>query len=235
MYLERHRQKKKSVLHRLYNDNSESKNDNTHSRFHILSKQSHFTLHVHFDLSQKQIKFDRVNITNDKNFLRRRLCHKEGKTTKKMNKRMERWMGRWIDGRMDIHLYVSKPTYHCGIMVHSKEKSVSMSQFPWSFTKIQKCGSEEKASCHSLKHGFTIVYIFFFKENMLTEQLWQENHQRKQEQEAPEKLIKGQHIAPLSSHQAIQPHPQLPSWKPAPGRPSLCKDHPHEKRLRRSL
>ena len=172
MYLERHRQKKKSVLHRLYNNNSESENDHTHSRFHILSKQSHFTLHVHFDLSQKQIKFDRVNIINDKNFLRRRLCQKEGKNTKKMNKSMERWMGRWVDGRMDIHLYVSKPTYHCGIMVHSKEKSVSMSQFPWSFTKIQKCGSEEKASCHSLKHGFTIVYIFFFKENMLTGPLW---------------------------------------------------------------
>lgn len=65
--------------------------------FHILS---HLILHVHFDLSQKQIKFDRVNITI-KNFLRRRLCQEEGKTPKKMSKRMERWMGGWKDGWMD--------------------------------------------------------------------------------------------------------------------------------------
>lgn len=78
-----------------------------------------------------------------------------------------------MDGWMDIHLYVSKPTYHFRIMVHSKEKSGSVSQFPWSFTKIQKCGSEEKASCHSLKHGFTIVYFFFSNKNMLTDLLFQ--------------------------------------------------------------
>ena len=142
-------------------------------------------------------------------------------------------MGGWMDGQIDIHPYISKPTCHFRIVVHRKEKSLSMSKFPWTSTKIQKCGLEEKASCHSLKHSFTIVYIFFSKKNMLTDllfQLWQENHQRKQEQEAPEKLVKGQDVVPLSSHQAIQPHPQLPSWKPAPGRPSLCKDHPHRKR-----
>ena len=95
------KKKKKSLLHRLYHDNSESKNYNNHSRFHILSKQSHFILHVHFDLSQKQIKFDRVNITNNKNFLRRQLCQEEGKAPKKISKRMERWMGGWMDGWMD--------------------------------------------------------------------------------------------------------------------------------------
>lgn len=75
---------------------------------------------------------------------------------------MDGWMEGWMDGQMDIHPCISKPTYHFRIMVHSKGKSLSMSQFPWSFTKIQKCGLEEKASCHSLKHGFTIVYFFFF-------------------------------------------------------------------------
>ena len=77
---------------------------------------------------------------------------------------MDGWMDGWMDGQIDIHPYISKPTYHFRIMVHSKEKSLLMSWFPWTSTKIQKCGLEEKASCHSLKHRFTIVYIFFFQE-----------------------------------------------------------------------
>ena len=92
---------------------------------------------------------------------------------------MDGWMEGWMDGQMDIHPCISKPTYHFRIMVHSKGKSLSMSQFPWSFTKIQKCGLEEKASCHSLKHGFTIVYFFFFFPKKICWQTCWSNYDKK--------------------------------------------------------
>lgn len=73
------KRKNKSVLYKLYNDNSGYQKDNIHLRFYSVKTKSFPFPYFLLVLSYKKAKFYKVIITNDKTFLRI-LHQKQGKT-----------------------------------------------------------------------------------------------------------------------------------------------------------